>query len=211
LPKIGILGPFSQNRPFSGLRPLFQALPQGWFYINPSRRGPVPAKKGFSGVSPGKGLKRHFSGIFPIFPENGLFWDPEGVWKPGFRRALPAGDRAPARGVDVKPPSRRGPDPGTGVPRGRGLARDLGEGPRRPSGGPRGPPRGLGGPPGLPEGLVLHQPLAAGPCPRQGALPGTRVPRPLLKGRGLSTPAPYRGGGEPRRAGSRGGRRLRIR
>jgi len=93
----------------------------------------------------------------------------------------PAGDRAPARGVDVKP------SPGTGS---RRVPRGLG-GPERGSGGPRTPdrgPRGLGGlpEPGCPETTVprwgvLHQPLAPGPCASgQGSDQGSPEPEKAL-------------------------------
>jgi len=56
------------------------------FYINPSRRGPVtPDLPDLAGI-PGKGPKWAFSGIFPIFGENGQFRTPQGVpeiWAPG--------------------------------------------------------------------------------------------------------------------------------
>jgi len=93
------------------------------------------------------------------------------------------GDRAPARGVDVKPLPRRGPgSPGTPFP-GPGD-----QGPRPRSGRPPGsripdpgdrwepsrpgagetPPGAPGAPAPRPQGLLLHQPLAAGPCGPSG-------------------------------------------
>jgi len=107
----------------------------------------------------------------PGFPGFSGVWDPEGplvTWP---------GDRAPARGVDVKPPSAGWSDPGTRAP---GALPGLWD-PFAGSGGLRSPVPGLPGPWGaLPrpaQGLVLHQPLAAGPCPRPGVpLRGTGVP-----------------------------------
>jgi len=93
-------------------------------------------------------------------------------------RPNPAGNRgAPARGVDVKPPTRRCPGPGPGAP-GRPLPPggagsqdppDPGDGvpetpgSRRP--GPWSPGPWEGSLPLVegPAGVVLHQPLAAGP------------------------------------------------
>jgi len=85
---------------------------QGWFYINPSRRGPVTPFWGFWRGSPGNPVFRGFSVFFPVFGEiwdSGPFWADLGSPRPG----APGRRRAPARGVDVKPPSRgrtpRGP------------------------------------------------------------------------------------------------------
>jgi len=102
------------------------------------------------------------------------------------------GDRAPARGVDVKPSSREGPVPDTGVRRtrwtspgpggacSRPLARIPGSGDlvRKPLPGSR-ETSGAWEAPGTatpgPAGVVLHQPLAAGPCPRPGHIPECHV------------------------------------
>jgi len=106
---------------------------------------------------------------------------------PGGVPAVPGGYRAPPRGVDVKPPSAAG--------------REVVPGPPRPLAGSRAPPgvrdrafQPLRGPcPGVPPsaGVVLHQPLAAGPCPRPGR--GTFGPRgPRSPGR-RAHPRPVQG------------------
>jgi len=117
--------------------------------------------------------------------------DPRGT--PG----TPPGNRgAPARGVDVKPPSPGGPGPGPGGCPGPWPARS----PLRASGRPPGALRAPSGAPGTPSGAldagVLHQPLAPGPRgSRRGSGgpspgPGVRGPFPGLPG---LTPAPPRG------------------
>jgi len=153
------------------------------------RLGPAPAsgRRGNSfpppllGDSPGPGrpcprpggLKMGISG----YPRRGWIRSPERPSREGPQTgsglAAPTGDRAPARGVDVKPPSAAGL--GTG-PQGPGLAWQppgLPAGPgeclghRVPVPGFPGPcPGGLGGPPrspgrpaAAPPGVVLHQPL----------------------------------------------------
>jgi len=103
---------------------------------------------------------------------------PSGATPPlrGFRSPGPSGEghRAPARGVDVKPPS---PERSPGVP---GLARAPGE-PRTPSRGPGGsgrPPRPLRGPwnpsPGSRGGWFYINPSRRGPVPGRGTPPGVR-------------------------------------
>jgi len=108
---------------------------------------------------------------------------PRDPWGPGPGQP---GDRAPARGVDVKPPSREGPVPDTGVRRTRWTSPGPGEpvpglwpGSRDPGtwfGSPsRGPGRALG--PGRPRvpprparrGLFYINPSRQGPVP----VPGT--------------------------------------
>jgi len=76
-------GPGSRDRP----------CPRTGFYINPSRRGPVPGRDGVRNRrSRGTGLGA-----------------PEGSKKPFFSTPAKSGYRAPPRGVDVKPPPPRGP------------------------------------------------------------------------------------------------------
>jgi len=183
LPKIsekGLFGPFSGFWPFSGLFTQFRDPARGGFYINPSRRGPVPGIWRFSGVSPGRPQKGLFWRFFPKFGEMGVFQSPEGVWDPGLPGRPQPGDRAPARGVDVKPPSRGAPGRGARAPGSPGQAWTPDRGPetsRRPL---RAPPGGWYPVPGLPRAGVLHQPLAAGPCPRPGdpsRAPGATPPQ----------------------------------
>jgi len=82
------------------------------------------------------------------------------------------GRRAPARGVDVKPPSAAGSETGPRGPRGPRTLWIPIPGFRSPGGLSR-PPEGAGDPPRTPSGgVVLHQPLAAGPCPGPGGVPG---------------------------------------
>jgi len=92
---------------------------------------------------------------------------------PSSRGGAPPGRRAPARGVDVKPRTRRGPGSPIGVPwpprplRGlpdqvRSRIRDPGNRGPRPLRGPevsRRPQRALRPGPAAPTGVVLHQPL----------------------------------------------------
>jgi len=164
--------------------------------ISPKRgKSPGPRRPGEGGFTstPRAGA--------PRFPAGGL----ERVWRPGAGFPVPgdspgalpgpripgspAGNRgAPARGVDVKPPSRGRPrgspgprDPGTpgqGPPPGAGP-REAWD-PRIPgspdpgtpvpgtSGTPSRGPRGL---PAPSRGVVLHQPLAAGPRGPAGGTP----------------------------------------
>jgi len=153
-----------------GLPDPFLAIPGGCFYINPSRRVPVaPFSRFLGGTPPGRDSET---------PGNpGGVWSPRDLLGPGGLPPGPRdGDRAPARGVDVKPPPRRRPGPGTRVP---GWLGGL------PC--PQGSPgkglsalRALAGPgdlripdPDPAPGVVLHQPLAAGPCPRPEP-PGSR-------------------------------------
>jgi len=178
---MGLFGPFCSFRP----------PPRGVFYINPSRRGPVPAPEPKKGDFPGyprKGLKTAILADFRDFPpfrRNRL---------PGPQRTLPApraGDRAPARGVDVKPPSPGSPDPGSRVPRGPPGLWDP-SGVRNGSGGP---PRALPGPRAprrpAPRGLFYINPSRRGPVPVPG--PGGTSPdpgsgKPLRRGRGCPRP-----------------------
>jgi len=178
-------GPFWAFLPKIGLFAHFWRSRRGGFYINPSRRGPVPASGPGNGVFPGYprgGLKSRFSGFWG-FPGNPGFLvrDPGGVSQPR------PGDRAPARGVDVKPPT---PERSPGRP---WLSRALGRAISRipvPGSlpGALGPSQGPLRPvPDLHGGVVLHQPLAAGPCPRPGTPPGDPGSQP-------GALAPRRGG-----------------
>jgi len=140
--------------------------------------------------------------VFSRFSGNWGFLDPAGVWRnPGSRRPLLAGDRAPPRGVDVKPPSREGSPAGMpGLASPRALS-----GPRRGSPRPPPGPRGPGSPPGPGRGRGFTS------TPRGGALSPARGPPPGVPGRhpssgggaGGGAPTPGRSGGTGRRA--RGG------
>jgi len=189
--------------PFLGKIPAFL---EG-FYINPSRRGPAVPQNGVLAGYPGKGPKRPF---FGDFAQKGQKWGiltPEGsgpVRGPG--RGSPGNRGAPARGVDVKPPSRAPPGPGPrapGSPFGHpGAQRPLGT-PPGPSGAP---PGGLGAPPGPPDAGVLHQPLAPGPRGSPGR-PGRALRDPRVRnpsgGVGVPTPLIRKGGGGDRRGSPR--------
>jgi len=169
---MGIFATFPAFWPFLAKMGTFtriRTLPQGWFYINPSRRGPVPGILPIFGSwreGSRKAPKGPFSEISPKFGE-------KGVPGPGGPRPVPGSPgrrRAPARGVDVKPPSRAGPGPGS-----QGLgAQDQGSGPLGPGdlpGDPSGPLQG---------GPVRRPGTASGGCftstPRAGALSPSRGP-----------------------------------
>jgi len=134
-------------------------------------------------------------------------WEARGP--PGNRETASArtGDRAPARGVDVKPPPRGTPGPAPGprigdpgiwallgpLRQGSGTRirrppgpRSRGALPDRVRGARLGPSRPLGAPPGPGQARVLHQPLAAGPCPRPGAPVSGEVSEPRPGGPGLT-------------------------
>jgi len=83
------------------------------FYINPSRRGPAVPGEGFLGPAQ-EGRESRPPG------------EPSGT-PPGPRtpRTAPGYRGAPARGVDVKPPSPGSPDPVRGPLRGPGTSRGL--------------------------------------------------------------------------------------
>jgi len=125
--------------------------------------------------------------------------------RPGPSGTLPGNRGAPARGVDVKPPSRRSPGtpPGPRIPESgfRGLPQPPGRGtPGDPGPRPPGPEsretsrtgpgepfwasQGPGAARAPPPGVVLHQPLAAGP---RGS-PGSRRGPPGLPPPGRSPP-----------------------
>jgi len=73
---------------------------EGGFYINPSRRGPAVPRGGPGDLGVPGGPKRASGRPLAARPP------------PGASQAPPGNRGAPARGVDVKPPSRRGPGPG---------------------------------------------------------------------------------------------------
>jgi len=128
-----------------------------------------------------KGLKTPVLAGKGSGPRKGPFWVSRGPRSPD----LPAGRRAPARGVDVKPPSAEtpsrvgtcpGPVPWAPRPGGdpqtpSGRFPDPGPGVPGPGEGPGGLSQAPGRPAAAPPGVVLHQPLAAGPCPRPGPTP----------------------------------------
>jgi len=106
-------------------------------------------------------------GFFGVFPEIRDF-------------GLPGNRGAPARGVDVKPPSRRGPgsgkDPKSGIWGFLGPSGGLGDLPGRPgdpSRGPEDPPDGSGDPAG--RGFYIN-PSRRGPAVPAGPGPGDRGP-----------------------------------
>jgi len=81
--------------------------PRTGFYINPSRRGPVPGREGSPGPVPGQALRGLSGGPFPTPAPGGLqtpFSDPRD------------GDRAPPRGVDVKATPAGSREPGISAP-----------------------------------------------------------------------------------------------
>jgi len=204
---MGIFGLFSRFWPFwpfSAVLDLLGTLPRGGFYINPSRRGPAVPKKAFSGPSPGGAQKPHFWGIFGEIP--GF----RGFRAPGPQRALrtaPGNRGAPARGVDVKPPSPGRRDPVPGVPRPPGWPGSP-SGPPGGSGSPPGPPQGALGPlPGLPGRGFYINPSRRGPAVPGGPLPGPGAGRPPSSGGGAGEEPPpliCRGGGGHRRGWPRG-------
>jgi len=162
----------AKNRPFSRI-----SGPRSRGVLHqPLAPGPRGAENAVFPGFPGEGPKRHFLGGFW---ENPRF---SGFSSPGPRRVLfrLPGDRgAPARGVDVKPPSRGPPGPAPGLPGTPWLPRDpprvrrpLREAPEAILG----PLRGPGTPPGAPGRGVLHQPLAPGPRGSRRALPGPGTP-----------------------------------
>jgi len=140
-----------------------RASRRGGFYINPSRRGPVP---GLAGLGP-SGAETRKSPVLGILGKKGPKWASPGLPGPGTRNPRKSRDRAPARGVDVKPPLAGIPEyaeKGRKGPKCRkrpkkAIFADFGDFRQfwrflAPSGTPGTPP----------QGLLLHQPLAAGPC-----------------------------------------------
>jgi len=147
------------------------------FYINPSRRPPRNPPAGEKGDfrPPGRG---EVSGASRGGPQRG-------PWSPWSRLPAPGNRGAPARGVDVKPPSRgRSAGPG-GLP---GALPGALEGPDGipgpcPGGlGPRSPgprsPEAWGGPGGLPGPPRAPREGGFTSTPRGGAprFPGVREP-----------------------------------
>jgi len=141
----------------------------------------APRRGGFTSTPRGGALYPDFW-VFAGGGPRGLFWRD---FPAGRENGLPGtpgsgtGRRAPARGVDVKPPPRARSGTGQGPPGPCGSW-----GPRLPGlpGSPGGGLPGEGTPVPVPgtwsrsrirddpaPGVVLHQPLAAGPCPRPAA------------------------------------------
>jgi len=81
LAKYGVKPLFFRKRAFWG--PFCQILssPRGGFYINPSRRGPVPGFGAVLGSWSGEARGGPFRAIFLEIPQNGEFgvWAPEGL------------------------------------------------------------------------------------------------------------------------------------
>jgi len=122
------------------------------------RRDPCAAPPG---ETPGRPL-------FGDLPAPGRRWPP---------RTLRRGHRAPARGVDVKPPPRRRPGTGFGPPEAPGWSRTPSRGPGDLLGALPGP-WGRGSPvPDPGAGVVLHQPLAAVPGRPQGGRKPLKTPK----------------------------------
>jgi len=179
-------------RPFL---PIPANSPRGLLH-QPLAPGPCNPEIGCFGGGPRKRAKKGTFRDFAHFRGNGRIWGLVPGY-PGRPVGRPRdGDRAPPRGVDVKPPSAAGLSRSTRAP---GALPGLWD-PSRGPGDSRSPFLGLPGPwgprPGTPRGLVLHQPLAAGPCPRPGARETRRgpVPGPCVLGR----PPPPRTGAEGR-------------
>jgi len=161
----------------------------------PLAPGPCTREFGGFGGGPRKRPKKGDFREFPHFRGKWPFPGPGGSWRPGLPGRPQTGDRAPARGVDVKPPSpgwlgsgcraAGAPwpvwDPETG-------SGDLPEA-------PPGPSRGRCPVPDPGAGVVLHQPLAAGPCPRPGD---------PLRGPEAGRPSRAPGGSPPPRTGAEG-------
>jgi len=187
-PFLGVLRIWAPKGPFSRSR----APGRGGFYINPSRRGPVPGPARRGGKTPSRGVS---AGRPSRASERAL--------RTRSRAPVPRdGDRAPPRGVDVKatPGAASGPGSrGSGVP-GSPSRPPPGEGwpdpwPRSRRGTPSWSPdrsRSSGslrlplGPPRAPcPGGVLHQPPRRGPAPLAPRPPKGGVPPVGVTGAGL--------------------------
>jgi len=166
---------------------------RGVFYINPSRRGPVPAFFAFSGSEPGEARGAPKWGFFREIPGNrGL-----GSGTPGGVSGVPRdGDRAPPRGVDVKPPS---------AARSRRDTRALGAhsghpappGPPDPVPDPLGPSQGPGEPSRASRSAGFYiNPSRRGPAPGPGSRGLGSLPSSGGGGRGRSL-RPVQGLGDP--------------
>jgi len=167
---LGLLGPFWRIPDPAARGVLHQPL----------AAGPCTRLLGLLGVLARGGPGRPFWACFWGNPPK---W---GILAPGAPEGSPAarpGDRAPARGVDVKPPSRTRPDPGSRVPRVPQVPRTP-LGVRKRSGGPSGASQGSPAPgrPGR-RGLFYINPSRRGPVPGRGPPPGVPKP-PLLRRRG---------------------------
>jgi len=130
---------------------------------------------------------RGLAGEGPLGPFFGEIAQNEQFWGSGTPEGYPAsrpGDRAPARGVDVKHPSRARSRPGPGPP---GSPRWSGTPPgvRNWSGGPSGASRGPGDPlPGPRGGWFYINPSRRGPAPAPDRVPDQPGRLPLLRRRG---------------------------
>jgi len=170
---------------------VFRHLPRGGFYINPSRRGPVtPFFRVLAGEA-GKSPKMGILGDFAHFRGKWGFRGPGGTWRPGLPGRPQTGDRAPARGVDVKPPSRGSPGPGPGD---RGPLTRVQTPSRGPGGlpGPLRAPSGAGNPSrGSGSEWFYINPSRRGPAPARAARgPGSRGPGETLSPGEGGTAAP---------------------
>jgi len=171
-----------------------RASRRGGFYINPSRRGPVPGPGGLGPQGP-ESRKPPFSGISG---KKGPKWAYPDLLGPGTRKPRKSRDRAPPRGVDVKPPLAGIPESAEKGRKGpkrrkrpkKAIFEDFGDFRQfwrfsGPLGDPRDPSAGV----------------AFTSTPRGGAL------WPLPRSRGGREPGPRRGGVTP--AGGAGGLPLR--
>jgi len=61
---------------------------RGGFYINPSRRGPVPGPGGLGPSGAEKSQNPHFGAPGPFSPEKGLFQPPPGVPPPDVKKGV---------------------------------------------------------------------------------------------------------------------------
>jgi len=176
----------------------FTSTPRAGAPRFPGTRNPQNARKRAKTRKMGKNAQiRGFPGISRKMAKNGLFSGISGFLgfsAPGYRGA-------PARGVDVKPPSRRGL--GSGKPRNRGFGGPEASGglPGTPGGAPGGPGKALrspGAPDGVPE-PVPGQGFYINPSRRGPAVPGAGPSGPGVPGPPRGPP----GGPTPRPKGAR--------
>jgi len=170
------------------------ALFERGFTSTPRAGAPVTPFSGFWGSGWKRAQNPLFWGFWGVPPGNRGFRLPG----PGGLSRTPAGYRgAPARGVDVKPPSRGVPGPGPGVSREPLASQDplRGPGPGPEASGALFRP--LEGPPGPPRARVLHQPLAPGP---RGCPPGSGG---VSRDPGSGEPSRGSRGSPPPRTGAR--------
>jgi len=200
---LGLFRLFGPFRPFLA----YPGIPAKGGFTSTPRGGALSRLfRGFLVPGPGRPGEGHFGPFFPKIPEKGDFRGPG----PGGVQTTQPGDRAPARGVDVKPPSPERSARGTPGSRAReGHIPDPGD--REPCWEPWRPLPGAWEPlPAVPRGLLLHQPLAAGPCGPSGTPEVAAGPCPRLGRLVAPTPAPYRGGGTGRRVRGGCGRRSAL-